>query len=121
MPVAERVVWFLPSLVFGCASPVSPSEPATAPQPTASSAPTETNTPMPPIAAQRPHAVPSPHGARMDPYYWLRDDERKDPDVLAYLNAENAYRDEMLAPLRPLQNDLYDEIVGRIATDDSSV
>ncbi len=66
--------------------------------------------------------VKSPHGAqRNDEYYWLRDDKRKNPEMLAYLNAENAYVDGVMAPLKPLENTLYDEIVGRIKQDDSSV
>ncbi len=77
--------------------------------------------PQPPIAAVRPHPVDSPFGARIDPYYWLRDDERKDPDVLAYLNAENAYRERSMAAVKPLENALYDEIVGRLKQDDSTV
>lgn len=74
----------------------------------------------PPVAARKPHEVPSPNGARTDPYYWLRDDTRKDPEVLAYLDAENAYKDAVLAPTRPLQEQLYAEIVGRIKQDDST-
>lgn len=78
--------------------------------------------PVPPDAAQHPHTVTAPHGAqRQDPYYWLRDDERKDPAILAYLNAENAYADAVLAPTKPVQDKLYDEIVGRIRQDDASV
>jgi oligopeptidase B len=65
--------------------------------------------------------VSSPHGSRVDEYYWLRDDERSSKDVLAYLQAENDYKDAMLAGLAPLQRELYDEIVGRIKQDDSSV
>ena len=43
-------------------------------------------TPDPPLAAPcRPHTVASPHGERTDPYYWLRDDDRRDGEVLAYL------------------------------------
>jgi oligopeptidase B len=76
----------------------------------------------PPDAAQKPHTVKAPHGAtRTDEYYWLRDDSRKNPDVLAYLNAENAYADKVMAPLKPLQDKLYEEIVGRIKQDDDSV
>ena len=37
---------------------------------------------------------------RSDEYYWLRDDTRKNPEMLAYLNAENAYADAVLAPLQ---------------------
>ncbi|HRO62718.1 S9 family peptidase [Thermomonas sp.] len=78
--------------------------------------------PTPPDAAQHPHTVTAPHGAqRQDPYYWLRDDERKNPAMLAYLNAENAYADAVLAPTKPLQDKLYDETVARIRQDDASV
>lgn len=78
--------------------------------------------PTPPDAAKKPHAVKAPHGAvRSDEYYWLRDDTRKDPAMLGYLNAENAYADAVMAPLKPLQDTLYGEIVGRIKQDDDSV
>ncbi|RYE79132.1 MAG: S9 family peptidase [Oxalobacteraceae bacterium] len=76
----------------------------------------------PPDAAKRPHAVKAPFGAtRNDDYYWLRDDKREDKAMLAYLDAENAYADQVLAPTRPLQEKLYNEIVGRIKQDDASV
>ena len=78
--------------------------------------------PAPPDAAQHPHAVVAPHGAtREDPYYWMRDDDREDAAVLASLDAENAYADAVMAPLQPLQDTLYEEIVGRIQQDDDSV
>jgi len=76
---------------------------------------------VPPIAPPRPRTVSSPHGARTDPYYWLRDDERADPEVLAYLQAENAFRERSLAAVKPLENALYDEIVARIKQDDATV
>ncbi|AWV06172.1 S9 family peptidase [Marilutibacter maris] len=76
----------------------------------------------PPDVDQRPHVVKAPHGAeRQDEYYWLRDDEREDKAMLAYLQAENAYADKVMAPLKPLEDTLYEEIVGRIKQDDSSV
>ncbi len=76
----------------------------------------------PPHPAKQPHAVKAPFGAvRQDAYYWLRDDARKNPQMLAYLNAENAYADQVLKPLQPLEDRLYEEIVGRIKQDDSSV
>ncbi len=76
----------------------------------------------PPHPAKQPHAVKAPFGAvRQDAYYWLRDDTRKNPQMLAYLNAENAYADQVLKPLKPLEDRLYEEIVGRIKQDDSSV
>ncbi len=78
--------------------------------------------PAPPDVAKKPHTVTAPHGAaRADEYYWLRDDRRENPEMLAYLDAENAYADALMAPLRPLQDKLYGEIVGRIKQDDSSV
>jgi oligopeptidase B len=77
--------------------------------------------PTPPIAEIRPYAVTSPHGDRIDNYYWLRDDTRKDPDVLTYLTAETAYAAAQLAPVRRLEDRLFDELVGRIKKDDSSV
>ncbi|KGQ17997.1 Protease II [Lysobacter dokdonensis DS-58] len=78
--------------------------------------------PQPPDVAKKPHVVKAPFGAeRNDEYYWLRDDTRKNPDMLAYLNAENAYTDAFMAPLKPLQETLYEEIVGRIKQDDASV
>ncbi len=76
----------------------------------------------PPVAEARPHEVTAPHGAtRQDEYFWLRDDERADPDMLAYLEAENAYADSVMAPLADFQAALYEELVGRIKQDDSSV
>ncbi|MBB1060858.1 S9 family peptidase [Marilutibacter spongiae] len=78
--------------------------------------------PAPPDVEKRPHVVKAPHGAeRQDEYYWLRDDAREDKAMLAYLEAENAYTDAVMAPLKPLEDRLYDEIVGRIKQDDSSV
>ncbi|WP_374468928.1 S9 family peptidase [Phenylobacterium sp.] len=78
-------------------------------------------TPKPPVAAQRPHAVQAPAGTRNDEYYWLRDDTRKNPEMLAYLAAENAYADAVLAPQRPVKEMLNAEFVGRIKQDDASV
>jgi oligopeptidase B len=79
-------------------------------------------TATPPDAARKPHVVKAPHGAeRNDEYYWLRDDKREDKEMLAYLNAENAYTDALLAPLKPLEDTLYNEVVARIKQDDASV
>ncbi|SEK48256.1 oligopeptidase B Serine peptidase. MEROPS family S09A [Pseudoxanthomonas sp. GM95] len=76
----------------------------------------------PPDVAKKPHVVKAPFGAeRQDEYYWLRDDDRKNPQMLDYLKAENAYADAVLAPLKPLQDTLYKEIVARIKQDDASV
>ncbi|HEX7116791.1 MAG TPA: S9 family peptidase [Steroidobacter sp.] len=77
--------------------------------------------PTPPRPAVRPHRVDSPHGAREDPFYWLRDDSRQDPEVLEHLRAEAGYSEAMLAPLKPLIESLFHEIVARVPPDDSSV
>ncbi|MGM0551416.1 MAG: S9 family peptidase [Bacteroidota bacterium] len=60
------------------------------------------------------------HGdTRIDNYYWLND--RENPDVIAYLEAENAYTKEVLAPTEELQEKLFQEMRGRIKEDDESV
>ena len=77
--------------------------------------------PRPPTVAKHDHAVVAPAGTRNDEYYWLRDDTRKNPRMLAYLKAENAYADAVMAPLAPLREKIYGEINARIKEDDSSV
>ncbi len=77
--------------------------------------------PLPPIAATRPHEIASPNGNRIDEYYWLRDDTRGNPEVLAYLEAENAYKAAMTAHTKALEDRVYEEIVARIKQDDSTV
>ena len=83
-----------------------------------------------PVAAQEAKTL-SIHGDdRVDNYYWMKlTDAQKNaeqPDahtqrVLDYLNAENDYREDVMAPLKPLQEKLYEEIVGRIKQTDMSV
>jgi oligopeptidase B len=75
----------------------------------------------PPVAEPQLHTLASAGGERIDPYYWLRDDDRENPTVLNYLAAENAYREQRMAAVKPLENVLYDEIVARLKQDDSSV
>ena len=74
-----------------------------------------------PLAAISPRTIASPNGIRVDEYYWLRDDARSRPEVLAYLGAENAWREAGLRHLQPLTERLYGEFVGRIRQDDTSV
>lgn len=82
------------------------------------SAPASTQ-PEPPVAAKRPK-IDRVHGdERVDNYYWLR--EKANPEVAAYLKAENAYAEQMLAATRPLQDQLYKEMLGRIKETDLSV
>lgn len=74
---------------------------------------------MPPIAQQRPHTLEKHGHERIDPYYWLN--KREDPEVIAYLNAENDYLKKELAHTETLQKELFEEMKGRIKQDDSSV
>lgn len=80
--------------------------------------------PQPPVAATRPHSFTT-HGITIDdPWAWLKDagyPDVTDKDVLAYLAAENAYFETMMAPHKPLVDALYEEMKGRIKEDDSSV
>jgi len=77
--------------------------------------------PQPPVASVHPFEVQSANGVRIDNYYWLRDDTRTRPEVLNYLKAENAYYAQMTAHTKDLQETLYNEIIGRIKQDDSTV
>ena len=73
----------------------------------------------PPVAKKVPK-VDVLHGdKRQDDYFWLR--EKGDPEVVAYLNAENAYTDSVMKATEAFQEALYAEMLGRIKEDDSSV
>ncbi|HEX3794977.1 MAG TPA: S9 family peptidase [Acidimicrobiales bacterium] len=72
-----------------------------------------------PRAAQRPHTLTAHGHDRQDPWYWLRD--REDPEVLAYLEAENAYTEETLADQEALRTTLFEEMKARILETDMSV
>ncbi|MDN3378787.1 MULTISPECIES: S9 family peptidase [unclassified Pseudoalteromonas] len=74
-----------------------------------------------PVAKKVPHEMTIHEDTRIDNYYWMRDDERKDPAVIAHLNAENAYTDQQLAHTKNLQATLFEELKGRIQKDDDSV
>jgi oligopeptidase B len=72
----------------------------------------------PPRAPRRP-VVTELHGERrVDDYAWLRD--KDDPAVRAHLEAENAHTAAVLAPLAPLRERLYGEMLGRIEQTDST-
>lgn len=73
----------------------------------------------PPEAKRVPHPLEIHGDVRIDDYYWLR--ERDDPEVIAYLEAENEYTGKVMAHTESFQEALFDEIKGRIKQDDSSV
>ena len=78
-------------------------------------------TPQPPVAEKRPHSTERFGQTIEDPWHWLRDDSRKNPEVLDYLRAENRYTEAVMAPMNELTEKLFQEQVARIKEDDSSV
>jgi len=81
--------------------------------------PSSTTAPTPPIAKQVP-AERTYHGDTVDdPYAWLADP--KDPEVIAYLEAENAYTEASTAGLADLRSAIFDEIKARTQETDLSV
>ena len=78
-----------------------------------------TNGPKPPVAKKIPHAMTIHGDTRTDNYYWLN--ERENPEVIKYLNDENAYANAMMKHTEKLQEKLYKEIRGRIKEQDESV
>jgi oligopeptidase B len=110
------------SLTRQRAIPAAPAPVANIPAaPAAPAAPAGAAGAVPPVAAVHPYAVKSPNGSRNDDYYWLRDDRREKPDVLAYLAAENAFTDAMMAHTKSTQDLLFNELLGRVKQDDSTV
>lgn len=71
-----------------------------------------------PLARKYPRELIAHGDVRIDNYYWLN--ERENPEVIAYLEEENRYQEEMMKDTEPLQRQIYDEIVGRIKQDDVS-
>lgn len=90
----------------------------------------EQSMPKAPVAKKIPTELVEHGNKRVDNYFWMRlSDEQKEAktpdaqtqDVLDYLNAENAYREELMADVKGFQDSLYEEIVGRIQQTDMSV
>ena len=75
--------------------------------------------PAPPVAKKEPKVTEINGHKLVDNYFWLRD--KKNPDVRAYLEAENAYTDAVMKPTDPLQKKLYDEMLSRIKETDVDV
>jgi len=72
-----------------------------------------------PLARKIPHATRIHGLALTDDYFWLR--QKDDPEVTAYLEAENAYTEGVMEPFKELQEQLYKEMLGRIKQTDLSV
>ena len=90
---------------------------------------------VPPVAPRRPKDIQfgkvngedrgpnpmDPPKIRQDPYFWLRDDTRKDKEILAHLDAENAYSQAQTAHLAPFREALYEEMLSHVKEDDDTV
>jgi oligopeptidase B len=74
--------------------------------------------PRPPVPTRRDKVLEKHGDRRVDPYYWMR--EKDNPEVIAYLEAENAYTEAAVAPSAALRERLYQELVGRIQETDFS-
>src|ERR1700730_13244218 len=99
---------------------MNPDTNATIAAPGSSSASTEIAAlPQPPLARREPVETILHGDRRVDQYAWLR--HKENPEVLAYLNAENAYADCLLRDTEPFQEQLYQEMLGRIQQTDLSV
>ena len=73
-----------------------------------------------PPVAKKIHKETKIHGDVLpDDYFWLR--EKSNPEVAAYLAAENAYTDSIMAPTKPLQEALYKELLSHVKETDISV
>ncbi len=73
----------------------------------------------PPVAKKIPTELTTHGDTRIDNYYWMN--ERENPEVIAHLEAENAYKDAVMKHTEPLQTKLYDEIKSKIKQEDESV
>ena len=93
--------------------------------PVSQTAPISMNTPTTtvsqPMPEKRPHAMTLHGHTRIDEYFWLRDDTRERPEVLAYLEEENAYYDKVMESFAALQETMFAEMTARLDPDESSV
>jgi len=73
----------------------------------------------PPAAEKKPHVTVTHGDSLLDNYFWMR--EKTNPEVVKYLETENAYADAVMDPTKPLQETLYNEMLGRIKETDENV
>jgi oligopeptidase B len=99
-------------LTLSCSSGVA-TRPAAVPVTSTTAAP------APPVAKVVPQRLVAHGDVRVDDYYWLKD--RDNPEVVAYLTAENAYTDAVMRHTEPLQETVFTEITSRLKPDDASV
>ncbi len=111
-----RYLFALTALLLTACQPATPTASDKAPM-----AATDGHTPEEPMATKRPVEMTLHDHTRVDEYYWLRDDTRTDPEVLAYLEQENAWFEQEMAHTQGLQETLFEEMTGRLDPDESSV
>jgi oligopeptidase B len=75
--------------------------------------------PQPPVAPTRPFTYEFQGRAISDPYHWLKD--KSNPEVIAYIKSENAYRESLTKSLKPFEDRLYSEMLSHIKQTDLSV
>jgi oligopeptidase B len=78
----------------------------------------QSSAPVPPVADRRPQVLDAHGHQRVDDYYWMRD--RENPEVIRWLEEENAYRISVMSATEDLQKKLADELRERIKQDDES-
>jgi len=121
--IQRRVVLALLAALVAC-EPAALQQPAPVPAtpsavaPVAATAPPVEVGPKPPVAKRDPHTTELFGARRVDDYYWLRN--KGSPDVVSYLEAENAYTDAVSQPFQPLAASLYDEMLARVEQDDTT-
>ena len=111
-----RYLLTLTALLLAACQPATPTASDNAPM-----AATDGQAPEEPMATKRPVEMTLHDHTRVDEYYWLRDDTRTDPEVLAYLEQENAWFEQEMAHTQGLQETLFEEMTGRLDPDESSV
>lgn len=102
----NRLILFCSCLIF-------------APAISQNSKPKMRETTLPPLAKKIPHTIEKHGNVRTDNYYWLND--RENPEVIEYLNQENAYYQKETEHTKEFQNQLFEEMKSRIKEDDESV
>lgn len=102
----KRLILFCSCLIF-------------APAISQNSKPKMQETTLPPSAKKIPHTIEKHGNVRTDNYYWLND--RENPEVIDYLNQENAYYRKETEHTKEFQNQLFEEMKSRIKEDDESV
>ena len=78
-----------------------------------------TNGLVAPLAQKKPFPMTIHNHTRIDDYYWLNN--RENPEVIDYLNAENNYTEKVMAPIASQKESLFEEMKARIKEKDESV